>query len=508
MAEITIDRNSEIPLYIQIKNSIEAAIEAGDLQGGDRLPPVAALAKEIGVTQATVRRALKDLIDAGVASCHVGRGTFILESEDEEKELDDEGYSSAAGKTAMSRSYVFAARRLRTGVGKALGEIMGLAERPGLIHFMKGVPDPALLPVNFLEDLTRETLAAGGVNFAEATDPLGSLALRTEIATRFSATGVAVGPEQVLITNGSIQAVTLMAQANCELDYKVFCETPCFKGITDSFGAMGHWVDTVARDGKDQRLSQPEDMAGPGILYICPYSHNPTGLDLSPERRSTIVEWGRQTSGIVVVDEIFKDLSFAEQPSVSLMHELGSEHCVVVGSLSKSVMTGLRVGWMISSPQRIGHMAQLKKLMDHSCPSLVQGVALTLFQSGRYDAHTARMREIYRRRRDVMLDSLAIHMVPEVKWSRPDGGFSLMLELPPGYSSIGLFVSAIEKGVSFLPGPLFDIDQRFVHCCRLSYAWADESEIREGVELLAEAVRELLSRSPGEWGLSGIGSYN
>lgn len=511
MIEIVIDRELEIPLYIQIKNAIESAIGSGDLNGGDRLPPVATLAKRIGVTQATVRRALKDLQDAGLTSCHVGRGTFILESGAAEAAVsENESGRHGNGEESHSRSYVYAARRLRTGVGKALGEIMGLADRPGLIHLMKGVPDPSLLPENLLADASMETLAGDASSFIEATDPLGSYELRVEVARNQSQAGMMVSPDQVLITNGSIQAVTLMAQINCELNYKVFCETPCFKGITDTFGAMGHWVETVARDGSDGRIS-PEnngDMEKKGMLYICPYSNNPTGIDLPDNRRAAIVQWAQHTGSLVIADEIFRDLNFSNPLKPSIMRDLGPDQCVVVGSLSKSLMTGLRVGWMISSPQRIAQLSQLKKLMDHACPSLVQGVATTIFRSGRYDDHVQKMRTLYQKRSEVMLEALSRYMVKEVSWSRPEGGFSLMLELPPGYSSIGLFVSAIEKGVSFLPGPLFDIDQRFVHCCRLSYAWADESEIREGVELLAEAVGDLLSRPAGEWGLSGIGSYH
>jgi 2-aminoadipate transaminase len=117
------------------------------------------------------------------------------------------------------------------------------------------------------------------------------------------------------------------------------------------------------------------------------------------------------------------------------------------------------------------------------------------------------MAAIYQQRRDAMLRALDRYMPREVSWSKPDGGFSLLLELPKGYSSVALFLFAIDKGVSFLPGPLFDIDQRFINCCRISYAWSDEAEIKEGIELLASAVEEFISRPPGDSGLSGLGSY-
>jgi DNA-binding transcriptional MocR family regulator len=189
------------------------------------------------------------------------------------------------------------------------------------------------------------------------------------------------------------------------------------------------------------------------------------------------------------------------------MQELGAEQTVVVGSLSKSVMTGLRLGWLISSPQRVQQLAVLKRLMDHSSPSLIQGLACTIFKSGRFDTHTNKMQAIYRSRRDTLLKALESYMPREISWTKPDGGFSLLLELPRGYSSIAMFLCAIERGVSILPGPLFDIDHRFVHCFRISYAWADEEQLKEGIQLLAGAVKTFISRPPGDSGLSGIGSY-
>ncbi len=516
MVKYAIDKESDTPLYIQIRDVIQEAIRQGELHPGDRLPSVSSLAKEIGVTQATVRRALQDLSDAGQACCHVGRGTFIQnpssaetnpgEFRDSRKPLVSLGINNPS---AANNPLEYAARRLRMGVDKALRDIMSLADKPGIIHLTKGVPDPAFLPENFLEDIIHETLADKTANFLEATDPLGRYELRAEIAQRFSAEGTPVSPEQVLITNGSIQGVTLLAQENREIGHRVICETPCFKGITDTFAAMGHWVETITRDneGPMPDLLNQLPNGSPYLLYLCPYAHNPMGTHLSPERAQLLVDWAKRTGSTIIADELFKDLSWADNNPPSLLKNLGAEQTVVVSSLSKSIMTGLRLGWIISSTQRIQQLAQLKRLNDHSCPTLIQGLALTIFQSGRFTAHTRKMAIMYQQRRETMIKALDRSMPRQVSWSKPDAGFSLLLELPRGYSSVALFLFAIDKGVSFLPGPLFDIDQRFVNCCRISYAWSDEAEIKEGIELLASAVEEFISRPPGDSGLSGLGSY-
>ena len=174
MGTYVIDRESDTPLYIQIRESIQAAIASGQLRPGDKLPAVAALAKEIGVTQATIRRALRDLGEAGHTTCHVGRGTFILDAEAPDgKSRDpvdpgpdelDLGRRRQGGmpRRIETNPLEFAARRLRSGVSKALFDIMPLAHKEGIIQLTKGVPDPSELPERFLEEVTQETLADDG----------------------------------------------------------------------------------------------------------------------------------------------------------------------------------------------------------------------------------------------------------------------------------------------------------------------------------------------------------
>src|SRR5690606_2365479 len=140
------------------------------------------------------------------------------------------------------------------------------------------------------------TLQNGGTDLIETTDALGRYDLRQEIADRFTKRGTPVTPEQVLITNGSLQAITLIAQANIDMKHNVICETPCFKGITDTFAAMGNWVETITRDSHGPIAKLPDRLTNqnPFLLYICPYAHNPTGTNLSKERYTLLVEWSKR----------------------------------------------------------------------------------------------------------------------------------------------------------------------------------------------------------------------
>ncbi len=513
----TIDRETDTPLYMQIRDRIIDAIKSSTLSPGDKLPPVSILAKEIGVTQATVRRALQDLGKAGYTTCHVGRGTFVRDSssgsQEEQTDVSEQESTPGVGKnSAYSGSQNplhFATQRLRSGVKKALFDIMPLAHKPGIIQLTRGIPDSDLLPAHFLEEVTRETLADGSKKFIQATEELGLYELREEIAKRFNEDGNNITADNVLITNGSIQGITLVSQAMMEQRPGIICETPCFQGITDSFSAMGHWVETVRRDQDGPNIEKLHSLSRnkSRLLYLCPYAHNPMGTDLGAEKYDNLVEWARKTGGVILADEIFKDLCFTDSRLPSLYKKLGGEQTIVISSLSKSVMTGLRLGWIISSPERIRELAQLKRIMDHSAPILIQGMALTIFTSGKYERHVESMKVLYQKRMRTLLHALETHMPKGVTWSNPVGGFSILLELPKGYSSVALLLSAIDRGVSFLPGPLFDIDQRYLHALRLSTAWSDTLQIKEGIELLACTIEDFMRQPPEDSGLSGLGNF-
>jgi 2-aminoadipate transaminase len=166
------------------------------------------------------------------------------------------------------------------------------------------------------------------------------------------------------------------------------------------------------------------------------------------------------------------------------------------------------VGWLVTSEERARDLAQIKKLMDLGCPPLMQGIAQAFLEDDDgYRAHRARILEHYRALRDATLDALERHMPKGVSWTHPEGGFQLWVTLPQGYSSVELFLRAVEKGAAFLPGPLQDINNRFMNSFRLCYGSLGADEIAEGIKRLADATREFLSETPGDTGFAGLGDF-
>jgi 2-aminoadipate transaminase len=511
MIPIKIRKNSGEALYVQIRDAIEKAIKNGELKSGEQLPPVTNLAVNIGVTHSTIRRAFEDLSSQGLIGSHVGRGTFVLDrNKQTPKEENPASVKKSAPDSRTNGEFTTAARRLRMGITKSLEALMDLAKRPGLIQFTSGIPDPALIEHGILARLTKDALKEGeGQYYIYGESPFGLKELREELAKRFNSEGMDITPDNILITNGSQQAASILAQSALENKQRIICETPCWLGIPRAFGAIGHWVETVLRD-KDgviiEKLERFND-GPPSLLYLCPEFHHPMGTDLNPERQTQLIKWVKEHNTEILADEIFHDLRFEGALRKSIIVEAGKKNCFVMGSLSKSFMVGLRIGWLIGDEERIKSLCALKKAIDLGSPPLMQGIALSLLRSGEYDVHLKKAREHYKARRDTVIESLEKNMPEGVTWTKPDGGFHMWVELPKGYSSIALFLHAIERGVSFFPGPMQDLDHRFINAFRLSYSGITPEQIKTGIKSLCEAVKELLKGVPSEPGLSGLGDF-
>ena len=500
------DKTSTIPLYIQIREELREAISAGSLKPGERLPPVVALASENDVTAATVRRALQDLVDAGLVSSHVGRGTFVTDpgntvEEDTTIRIQARRPSDEAGQ---------AAARIRQSVTRSLTDMLSLAQKPGVIAFTRGIGDPDTLEKGILTRLAQKALSGGEELFWDYGDPRGLLPLRKAIAALYKEQGITVSPDQVLVTSGSQQAVALVAQQAAEDNTTVICETPCYTGVTNAFSAFAVPIESLERTADGPDIAQLPSRINPSgaLFYLCPVLHNPMGTDISPEKQKETADWARANGATLLSDEIFMDLHPGEKRPPSFLKDPGPERAIILGSLSKSFISGLRVGWIVTSEERIKTLTRIKKAMDLGCPPLMQGIALAFLEDAEgYTAHRTRIRSHYRKLRDTTLAALRTDMPPGVTWTKPQGGFQLWVTLPPRFSSVELFVRSVEKGAAFLPGPLQDIDSRFINSFRLCYGSLGTEEITEGIRRLSQAVREYMDEAPESTRISGLGDF-
>lgn len=463
----TLRFRGDSPLYQQVEEEIATAVKDGRLKPGDRLPSVVGLAKRLKVSKVTVLKAYERLERNGSVDSQVGRGTFVAEAPQE-----------PAARPEVSRSI----RKLRESYARGLRELFSQERPAGTLNLAAGVPPPQAVPDGTLERLTRDALEKNPRRLYEFS-AVGLPELREAIAERFGDGR----PDQVLVTNGSQQAINLLACWALEQGRPVACETPTFTALPGSFSMVGHTVESVPWG---------EPPSGRALLYICPDFHNPTGQTLDENARRRIADWAQRNDGVVISDEIFRDLRFVGEAPPSLYSILPPGRRVLVGSVSKTFMTGLRVGFVIADRPLVDELLSYKRYMDLGGPALTQAVAAAFLRDG-YDAHVGRMREHYRARRDAVLRALSA--MPEgVTWTKPEGGFQMWVTMPRGISSIQLYLLGLERGVAIMPGPAHDIDGRFLNCFRLVYGHQTPEQLKEAVGRLADAVHHLIRQGPVE----------
>ncbi|MCP4178105.1 MAG: PLP-dependent aminotransferase family protein [bacterium] len=506
MLNIKINRSLEKPLYAQIRDKIINSIKDGVIKKDERLPTVVGLSKEIGVTQATINRAFEDLTKNGWIISYVGRGTFVTLPDNNEKQTSK--IEQRQKEEHLKPEFVLAARRLRMGIAQSLNSLWALSNRPDLIKFHSPTPPSQLIADNVLSMLFKKAVSNGEYIYHGYGHPQGLLKLRKAIASQYMKHGINISSDQIIITSGAQQAISILAQYALENKQRVICETPCYTGVPNAFGASGHWVETLPREYDGPKLDKLEKFRDgrPSLLYMCPEIHNPMGTDTSEEKLIRIYKWLKSENSLLIYDDTFKELRY-DKSSYTHSKHIDFDHTIIIGSLSKSFMCGLRIGWLISTPKIINSLLELKRAIDISTPSLMQGMAFSLLTSDYFNSHLNKAKQYYKLRRDTLINSLSKYMPKNVKWTTPPGGFHLWCELPEGYSSIALYLLALERGVIICPGPRYDIDHRFMNAFNMGYALLEVDKIIEGVELLSDAVKELLNTPPADSGLSGLGDF-
>jgi DNA-binding transcriptional MocR family regulator len=496
--------NGGTPLYKQIESSIRDAIGSGRLKSGERIPSVADLAAELKINRITVHKVFQRLEKAGLLRSEVGRGTFVAANGDGPPQSASVGAGGGFNGEPVKPEVARSVRRLREGYAGGLRQLLAIERRPGTINLSGGVPSQENIPAGLVERLTRDVFRKNPARIYEYCGPAGMLELREALRERLARRGVSVTSDEIIITNGSQQAISLAAAWARDESRAALCETPTYTGVPGCMMLFGHAVQSVPWENGAPNLDTLRGLSAGRrvVFYLCPDFHNPTGQSLSTAARQELAGWARQTDALVIDDEIFREMRFEGEEPPSLYSLLPPGRRVMVGSISKTFMPGLRVGFLVADRPLAGELVPYKRYMDVGGPSLTQAIAAEFLRDG-YDQHLETIRAIYRERRDVALAALKEQMPTGVTWTRPQGGFQLWVTLPRQVSSVQLFLDAVEHGVSINPGPVSDIDGRYLNCFRLGYGHATPGEIRVAIARLAEIVGKLAARGADD--SSGLG---
>ncbi len=416
------------------------------------------------------------------------------------------------------------ARRAEKMNPSVIREILKVTERPGIISLAGGLPSPLTFPVNEVAQAAARVLAQDGASALQYAASEGYGPLRDWVAEHLGRQGLQVEAAQILITTGSQQGLDLAAKVLIDAGSRILVETPTYLGALQAFAPMEPQVQSV--DSDDDGVL-PEDLRAKAtqarFLYLLPNYQNPTGRSMSEARRQAVSTLALELGLPILEDNPYGDLWFDAPPPPSLSSR-NPEGCLYLGSFSKVLSPGLRLGYLAAPKQLYPKLLQAKQAADLHTPSLNQRIVSEVLKDGFLDRHVPSIRALYKSQRDAMLAALTREFgdgelgvtrtsgIPtrpgaspitstrakpnhhsQVHWNRPDGGMFLWLRLPAGMDATALLPAAVAKGVAFVPGAPFFAGQADPRTLRLSFTTASVAQIDFGIHALAEAVLQTLN---------------
>ena len=388
------------------------------------------------------------------------------------------------------------ARRAMQMNPSAIREILKLTERPGVISLAGGLPAPEGFPVEALREATDRVMRDTPREALQYASSEGHGPLREWLAGHLQERGQVVDASQILITTGSQQALDLVGKVLLDPGSRVAVETPTYLGALQAFAPAEPTFVAVARDAQGPLPDRLAEVGDARFFYIQPNFQNPGGYCIGESRRAALVDAARLHRLPLVEDNPYGELWFDEPPPPPMSAQW-PDGSIYLGSFSKVLAPGLRVGYLVAPAGVYAKFLQAKQAADLHTPSLNQRIVFEAVKNGLLDRHLPCVREAYRLRRDAMQTALERHLPAGCSWDRPSGGMFFWVELPPDRDAGQMLAKAVERGVAYVPGAAFYFEQSRKNCLRLSFATASPEQIATGIAILADLLRESMASAPG-----------
>jgi 2-aminoadipate transaminase len=476
---IRLDNTSEVPLYRQLSSSIAELIGRGGVQIGERLPATRELAGQLGLNRTTVSAAYALLEERGLIHGHVGRGSFVASRPDFSGEPTE-------GEPSVDWDAILPGPEPHTSA-------------PGYpieISFSSARPSREAFPLASFRRLAREVIdSPQASDILQLGSPHGYGPLRRYLYEGAAAAGMTGPDDDLIITNGCQQAWDLLARILAPAGTPVVLEDPIYHGLWQVFARAGAEVipAPVSGSGVDTGvLEQLFQRHKPRLAVVTPSFQNPTGATLSLSQRHRVIELAKQYKVVLLESDIYSELRYRETAFPRLKQLDTSGRVVLLGSYSKVAFPGLRVGWVIAPRPLVAQLAALKRLSDLHSDHLSQAVLLRFAESGELRKHIERTRHAGAQRLDAVLRACREHLPAGARFTRPDGGMSLWVELPAPLRSTELLARVQSQGVDFLPGNYFSAERSHPRGLRLSFGGLLPEQIERGVRIIGEAAKREL----------------
>lgn len=469
---------TSVKLFKQIAGTIADRIRSGLLAPGTRLPSVRQLSASLAVSQVTVSRAYAELESGHLIICSQGKGCFVAASAPAtpaKQEADQTWQMTLVDYLPRAQLWRNFNHQLHS-----------------RYPFHLAALHPSLLPVRDIVDNAYRHLSDNPELMAHYGAFEGDLELRAQFADLLRQKGIQVSADQVLITSGAQQGIDLVARTFVGPGDVVYVEAPTYTGAIDVFTSRGAKIIMVPMDEQGMKLDMLTrlcDQHPPKLIYTNPTFHNPTGLNLSLARRKQLLELAASYHCLIVEDDPFSELYFDSPPPPPIKSFDRGGHVVYIKSFSKILAPGCRIACMAAQGSVLSRLIAAKSTADLGSPLLTQK-ALLPFLTKQWDKHVSNLRRLLSRRLQIAVAVLAAHAPRRISWVAPKGGLNLWIKLPDDTDLGRLSREADKRGISFLPGEVCYAGGTGMKEIRISYSFAGEEELREGLKLLCELLSE------------------
>jgi len=466
--------------YQALADQIRRAISQGDWPPGSRLPGVRRLSQQQDCSVATVLAAYRQLETEGWAEARHRSGFYVLarrsQKAPEPQTLGDTGVPLPVNGQQMVLNLIRA------------------AQSPDIIQLGAAVPDARLMPVKNLNRYLSAAARQHGADLHGYEFAPGLKALRQQIALRMQAQGSACAMDEVWITNGCQEALSLALRATTQAGDMVAIESPCFYGllqILESLHLKAVEIPTHARDGMDlDALSEAVKRWPIKACVVVSNFSNPLGCSLSDTQKQRLVEFCSEASLPLIEDDVYGDLGFQSTRRSTCKQFDHSGNVLYCSSYSKSLSPGLRCGWIL--PGRYAKdVDALKTFSNLASPALQQQALADFLQKGAYDRHLRQLRESFRFAVSRMSAAIQQRLPADTRISHPSGGFVLWVELPVDVDTFVLAQSLLKHGISIAPGSIFSASGRFKNCLRISCACVWGPAVEQALDCIAQEIQRL-----------------
>lgn len=474
------DKNSRHPIYQQIINYICSRISSGDWVVGSKLPSQRKLADLFKVNRSTIVTAMEELQSYGILKSDAGGGTTI---------------SSNTWSLLMSTAPPDWGSYIKSGTFKAnvptIQMINNLEFEQGMIRLGTGELAPSLFPDSMMQTIFQKLpKRISSLNYLE---PLGLIELRQAISERLSKQGIDATPSSILITSGSLQALQLISVCMLKPGSTIYTETPSYIKSLQLFQSAGMKLVGLPMDREGinyWEIAAMKQCQESSLLYTIPSFHNPTGSVMSQERRRELYRYCSNHMLPIIEDSAYSELWFDEEPPGALKTMDKNGVILYLGTVSKTLAPGLRIGWLVGPESVVERLGDVKMQVDYGSSSISQWAVTEFFSSGLYDKHLISVRHKLKKRRDIALTALDRYFSDIGVWSVPSGSFYIWLNIKGNISTDLLFYEALKEKLLINPGSLYDFSRN--RSIRLSYAYADEVDLDNGIKRFCEVIRRLI----------------